>query len=519
VEPALYAWIRPALFLYASASVLGAVALLLAYGNALVSLPNLRQQSPTTRQQAKVALAGIVLGLFPFVGLTLIPEALGQRTLLPIHLTVLAVVFMPALFAYAILQYQLMGIRKLVHRGMVYGITTVALLTIILVGVALAFELVAENSTRVEDFPIPVIAGIAVAGILLFHPLRKGARWLVDRLIYGDVVDYRQLVEAMRRDLLGPGQTREVAEGITAILRQALQLESVLLFLGRGPDKAQLVAVDGKRGEEVLKDFYPDLETRLEESDGAEMMELRWEADSMLFTPLALPGKYCGYMVLGPKHNGEVFLEEEKQLISAMIPLFALTIDKSQLSEELRELNQRIIKAEEVERARIAIDIHDGPLQKAVLLTGAGGSAVGDSRELARFLVSELREICSRLRPAILDDLGVVAALEWQLEQIASRHGLLTRLTLNNVSEADRFPPDVELAIFRVTQEATNNAVKHAMCKNLEVRLSREGNNLALVVSDDGVGFALAPQSDGGLGISGMNERVMQLNGAFNIFS
>ena len=509
LAPTLYEWIRPASFLYVSASVLGAVGLMLITGN--------RQQSPTARQQARIALAGIVVGMFPFIGLTLIPEALGQTTLLPVHLTVLAVGFIPAFFAYAILQHQLLGIRTLVHRSMVYGIASITLLTIISIGLTGAFAVLTEDS--VSKYSIPLISAIVVLGIICFYPLRTRTRWLVDRLVYDDVVDYQRLAETVGRDLLAPGEVHEVASGMASVLREALRLESVLLFLGHSPSQAQLVVAEGERSEEVIRDLRPRLRAQFGKSQNQRLTEMRWESDSLLIASLAMPGKYHGYMVLGPKRQGEVFLEEEKQLVTTIIPILALAIDKSELSEELREMNKRLVQAGEAERARIATDIHDGPLQKAMLLGGIGDTFVQDPRELARQLSAELREVCSRLRPAILDDLGIVAALEWLLDEISLRHGLLTALSLNGVDEDERFYPDVELALFRITQEAANNAVKHAKCARLNVSLSMSESSLMLEVSDDGVGFEPAATSKGGFGLTGMSERVVQLKGRFDVRS
>ena len=507
--PMLYEWIRPVSFLYVSMSVLGAVVLMVITGN--------RQKSPTARQQARIALAGIVVGMFPFIGLTLIPEALGNDTLLPVQLTVLAVGFIPAFFAYAILQYQLLGIRRLVHRSMVYGIASITLLTIISIGLTGAFAVLMEDA--VNKYSIPLISAIVVLGIICFYPLRTRTRWLVDRLVYDDVVDYQRLAEAVGRDLLAPGEVYEVASGMATVLHQALRLESVLLFLGYSPSQAQLVAAEGERSEEVIRDLRLRLKAQSGKFQNQSVTEMRWESDSLLIVSLAMPGKYRGYMVLGPKRQGEVFLEEEKQLVTTIIPILALAIDKGELSEQLREMNQRLVQAGEAERARIAADIHDGSLQKAMLLGGIGDTFGQDPKELARQLSSELREVCSRLRPAILDDLGIVAALEWLLDEVSLRHGLLTELSLNGVDEVERFCPEIELTIFRITQEASNNAVKHAKCARLRVSLSMNENGLTLEVSDDGVGFEPAIRGKKGLGLPGMNERVVQLMGRFDVRS
>jgi two-component system sensor histidine kinase DegS len=154
-------------------------------------------------------------------------------------------------------------------------------------------------------------------------------------------------------------------------------------------------------------------------------------------------------------------------------------------------------------------------------LLAMDGNAISqhEKEKIAHQLVSELREVSSRLRPAILDDLGIVPAMEWLLENLPKRFGLATHFSLRNVSEEERFTPDVELALFRVSQESVNNAVKHAKATSVEVLLSKDVNSVVLRVSDDGVGLAPAAGQGSGLGVSKMRERLVQLNGSLDILS
>ena len=509
LAPPFYEIIRPAGFLYLASSIFGALGFLF--------FKVLREPSERLRQQAQLALWGIALGTLPFVGLTLIPEALIESSLFPGHITALAVGLIPAAFAYAILQHQMMGIRKLVHRGMVYGIATFMLLAFTTMGLVLVFSALVE--TTASPYRLALVSVIVVASVALFYPLRIGAHRLVDRLIYRDATDFQKLIEAMRRDFLMPSQTVEVAGRMAESVCSALNLESVLLFLGSSPSEASLVATAGERSDEVAKHIYPRLAAQVEKTPTQELSELHWESDSLLLVTLALPTRYFGYMLIGPKRAGEIFLEDEKRLITVMTPMLALALDKSELSEELRELNQRLVQAGGIERASVARDLHDGPLQNAVLLAGVGSNSVKDPGEIALLLAQELREICSRLRPAILDDLGVVPSLEWLLDSVKKRYEISTNLSLENISEDDRFPPLVELALFRVTQEAANNAVKHAMATTLDVSLARVNGTLVLTMADDGIGFSPESTPKGGLGLTGMYERIVQINGSFDIQS
>jgi signal transduction histidine kinase len=486
----------------------------LAGGIVLLAREVVRRRPTVARRQSAIALVGTAGGTLPFVALTLLPGAAGLESM-PSHITILALGLMPAAFAYALLQHQLLGIRRLVHRGMVYGIAALLLLT----AETLAFDFVARLEDlwpELHDSPW-IFASLLTAGIIAFFPLRTGAQILVDRFLYRDVPDYRVLMKAMREDLIAAGRSPDVATGLAVRLAGALNVESVLVFLGESMTMSKLAAVAGARAPEVLDRIYPQLQPYLAASDQQELADLTWEADSFLVAKLAFSKQYLGYILLGPKGSGEVFSREQKRLVETIIPLATLAISEAQLAEELRDLNQRLLKAEENGRALIAGDLHDGPLQKALLIARTSDTN-GDTRALANQLVYELREICSRLRPAILDDLGLAPALEWLLDGLARRSGISVHLTLHNILEDERFPPDVELALFRVTQEAANNAHKHSGCSTLEVTLMKNNGRLVLRVTDDGAGFS-APNHKGGFGLSGMRERISQVHGSFQILT
>lgn len=249
------------------------------------------------------------------------------------------------------------------------------------------------------------------------------------------------------------------------------------------------------------------------------MIELQRESDSFLISALATGSDFIGFLVLGPKDGGEVFVLEEKRLVATVSPILAIAIDKSQLSEDLRDLNQRLIHAEESERGRVAGDVHDGPLQRALLIIRENEGASGAIDELARQIVFDLREISSRLRPSILDDLGIVSSLDWLLNDVSKRSSLQTNLLLEGLEVDERLTPDVELVLFRVAQEASNNALKHSGGTSLEVTLNRYDHDLILRVADNGKGFARGLNKKGGSGLPGMRERVVQLGGCLEVTS
>jgi signal transduction histidine kinase len=272
---------------------------------------------------------------------------------------------------------------------------------------------------------------------------------------------------------------------------------------------------------------------------GQGFVELPWESSSVLVISLSIGSQHVGYAVLGPKESGEVFAEEDKQALALIIPILAIVVDSNEpyqrlkalnerlirtlgslnlhLGAELKLLNQRLLQAREDERLRMASDLHDGPLQKALLLIQKIDRDQEDVEILARQLASELRETASQLRPSILDDLGIVAALDWLIRDMTKDSGFHASLSLHNIDAEKRFPPDIELALFRISQEMVNNAVEHSQGTFLEICLSKDGDDIVLQVTDNGVGLPSTSQGNNGFGLSGMQRRAAQLGGSFTI--
>jgi signal transduction histidine kinase len=439
----------------------------------------------------------------------------SRNDILPSHLTAVLWGIIPLTFAYAILRHQLLGIRRLVHRGMVYGITTIVTLV-------LMSSLVVAVDTRLQGLLRPadrawVTAALLALGALLFHVLSRAVRVVVDRVFYPDEVDPGTLLASMRDDLVGGAHAEDVVAAMVTKLKESLRLEAVGLFLGTTAETMRVAASAGSRADETVAFVRP----RILGADFGEsgVSEVRWGSDALLITRLEAGSEPFGFLALGPKESGEIFLREERRLVETVTPILALAIRETSLLEELRQVSERLTDAEEAERARIARDLHDGPLQKAILLGGGAEEMLRDRKGVARELVTELRELCARLRPAILDDLGLVPALEWLLEQTAQGFTVTPRLTLRGMTEDDRLAPGVELALFRVTQEAVNNALKHGHARSIHVALTRTMNGVELSVTDDGHGAVLSGDPMGGLGIPGMRERLRQVGGSVSIGS
>jgi signal transduction histidine kinase len=196
---------------------------------------------------------------------------------------------------------------------------------------------------------------------------------------------------------------------------------------------------------------------------------------------------------------------------------------------ELKELSARLLSAQEEERRTISRELHDEVGQSlSALLMEAGNAAatvppgslevrrhVDSIKKLAEASVNVIRNMTLLLRPSMLDDLGLVPALEWQAREVSKRTGL--RVHLAAEESADQLSDELKTCIYRVVQEALHNCVRHSQARTVRVVVRQEPSKIVLSVEDDGHGFDARRVR--GLGLVGMEERVHHLGGAFEVES
>jgi signal transduction histidine kinase len=195
----------------------------------------------------------------------------------------------------------------------------------------------------------------------------------------------------------------------------------------------------------------------------------------------------------------------------------------------LEQLSARLVDAQEMERRTISRELHDqvGQSLNALLVEAANLAKriqendtvslryLNNIRTFADSSVNSIRDIALLLRPSMLDDLGLMPALDWQAREVSRRSGIKITVTAQNVS--DSLPDEMRTCIYRVVQEALHNVSRHSMAKTAVVTVRQEDGSLFLSVEDDGGGFD--HEKKRGLGMLGMEERVRQLGGHFEIQS
>jgi signal transduction histidine kinase len=271
---------------------------------------------------------------------------------------------------------------------------------------------------------------------------------------------------------------------------------------------------------------------------------------SFLGAPILLRGRNLGNLYLTDKQGAAEFTEEDEQLIQVLAAHAAIAIDSARLyeqtnetlaqrvrelhaaNEQLQRLTALVITAQEEERRRIARELHDDTAQALtsvlvrmrLLARQATRDEVRDGLyellELTTDALDGVRRMALDLRPSTLDDLGLVPAVESYAREFGERWGIAVRTRVQGLS--GRLPPDRELIVYRVIQEALTNVAKHAGATTVEISLQGEGEHLIATVRDNGRGFAVAQTLEArerGLGLFGMQERAQLAGGYVDVQS
>jgi signal transduction histidine kinase len=316
------------------------------------------------------------------------------------------------------------------------------------------------------------------------------------------------------------------------------------VLLPEGSDELRVAAVAGEEAGQLLGQTM----RRSESKSGRVLAERRSErVDSVLddpevnqevmrrlvsrsgvWVPLIVNDRSIGVLVAHDKISSSDarFTDDDLRLAETFASRAAVAVD---LSERVaRDALRRVVAAQEVERRRLARELHDetGQALTSILLGLRGLEetferdesrvALARIRDLTVNTLQDVRRLAVELRPKALDDFGLVPALE----QLTETWSVATAIGVDFAAnlEHDRFSTEIATALYRIVQESLTNVVKHAHASHVSILLTRKNGSVVAVIEDDGNGFDLAEVRDG-FGIEGMRERVALLDGRLRIES
>jgi signal transduction histidine kinase len=522
--------------------------------------------SPLIRQQALVLLVGIGVGLSGLIVFTWAPVALHfPPPANPQWGGVIAALY-PLSIGYAILRYQLFDIRVVVRKGLIYSLLT-AILTAVFLLLSLATGYLFQGLTGRQSFLVALFPALFIA--VLFQPARGRIQTFVDRVFFRREYQVRQTLTAFSRGLSTLREKGEVVRLVLDTVSETLGAQEATLWLlddGQyrptvSSQKAAetskvsetselwLLPAEGELAAWLAQERRPLLLIPDDHSSRAE--DLR-QAGATLAVPLLAGENLLGVLTLGEKRSGDLYTQEDIELLTTLAHSATLALENARLHEErmaiLRQQLAQVTAAQEEERQRIARELHDGvgPALASLnirlrtarkLLERDQHPVAGEIEELAEQAqanIQDIRRLIYDLRPAALDELGLVPALREYVARYQEEHGLEVALALPALpvpsvaegspvegSESDeRLPAALETALFRIVQEALANVARHARARRVEVTMTRDQGGVILCISDDGQAFdPEAPRPGTHLGLWSMRERVEQLGGRFEVES
>jgi signal transduction histidine kinase len=346
--------------------------------------------------------------------------------------------------------------------------------------------------------------GNALAAELELEPLLA----LVARRLQ-ELVDARLVLIALPE---GESLRIAAAEGDSAFGVTGMELDIDRSKAGRVLERGRSERVDS-----VLDD--PEVD---------QQVTRRLGVHSALYVPLLVRGEAIGVVIAHDKRAASpAFGEDDLRLAETLAARAAIAVNQSERVS--RDVVRRVVEAQELERARLARELHDEtgqaltsillglrPLEQAAESEGVR-AAVSSVRELVVSTLQDVRRLAVELRPTALDDFGLVPAVERLTDTFREQSGLQVELEAQLGQE--RLPREAETALYRVIQEAFTNVVKHSGARRVSVLLQRKGGSALAVVEDDGGGFDPARTRADALGLAGMRERLALVGGRLRIES
>jgi signal transduction histidine kinase len=422
------------------------------------------------------------------------------------YVAVYATLAVPVFTYIAILRYRLYDIDIIINRTLVYGALTSCVVGIYVLAVGGLGALFQSRG----NLGVSLIATGLVA--VLFQPLRNRLQRGVNRLMYGERDDPYAVISRLGRRLEATLAPDTVLPTVVETIAEALKLPYAAILL--------------KEGESF----------RTASSYGSPTAE----PDAL---PLVYQREEIGRLLIGPRAPGEGFSDADRSLLEDLARQAEVAVHAVRLTADLQRSRERLVTTREEERRRLRRDLHDG-FGPTLASLGLGLNVVRKlmaSNELqdadgvlsrleqeTEETVADVRRLIYSLRPPTLDDLGLVAAIQQQAE---SQGMVVTPIDTKAVERCENqpvfwleapedlpsLPAAVEVAAYRIAQEAITNVARHARARTCRVRLSVDeaAGALLLEITDDGIGMSTGRRA--GVGLSSMRERAVELGGTCEV--
>jgi signal transduction histidine kinase len=389
-----------------------------------------------------------------------------------------------------------------------------------------------EDFTEEDQELVTLLAGQAAVAIENARLYEASTRWS------------RQLqsLNEVGNALATETDIEKLLDLIVRRLRELLEARVVALALPTGGDELRFAAVAGaegllgttisrsgsKSGAVLARRRSERIDSVLDDPEVHHEVSRQLAARTGMWVPLIARDQAIGVLEIHDKEGPDPrFTHDDFRLAETFAARAAVAVELSQ--RVARDAVRRVVQAQETERQRLARELHDEtgqaltsillglkPLEEA-LTDHPAREALGELREHVVGALQDVRRLAVELRPAVLDDFGLVPALERLTDAFAEQSGV--RVDFHSALGEMRLPSEVEMTLYRIVQESLTNIVKHADAHNVSVSLSRRESGVAAVIEDDGAGFDQRVVDGSGIGLLGMRERLALIDGRLEIES
>ncbi len=401
--------------------------------------------------------------------------------------TNLAVLGIAAAAGAAVLYHRLYDIELIINRTLVFGALTAAVAALYVVAIGATGMLLRESN---------VVGSVLATGVVavLFQPLRARLQRGVNRLLYGQRDEPIAVLAALGEQLERASGLDQVPLTLVRTVAESLKLPYVALALNE-PDGLRVAAEYGRPVTSTVK------------------------------LPLVYQQQEIGELRVAPRDQREALDPADRALLETVVRQAGAALRGVQLTRDLRRSHLELVTSREEERRRLRRDLHDGlgPALASLTLGLDAARNLLDSepksvsplllelRQQVQAVIKDVRRLVYDLRPPALDELGLVGALREQVGQY-EQQGL--SVEVRAVESLPPLPAAVEVAAFRIVQEALTNVTRHAKARACRVTLEAAAD-LNVIIEDDGVGLPATVRP--GVGLNSMRERAIELGGRFCI--
>jgi two-component system sensor histidine kinase ComP len=481
------------------------------------------------KRQTGIIFMGTLISLLPFLFLSGLPALLFGRdsayVLLPSDISILTIIFLPISYGYVIYQHRLLKIDLMINRVLV-------LFLLLLITLFFSFIILSVISILFH-LPAPMAVAGSLVCVLFTLPsasMQKGIKMQVDRILYGGYYDYTTVTSDLSNSLVQAIDRPSFVKLLTYDLPKKMKItKSALLLLSE--DELALQDTEASGNKIQFSDPICQTLTTMQQPKFAQNLWHISDDDALedwksffwtqLFVPIVHQDMLYGLLILGDRVNGDIYSNQDLQILATVSQQAALSIANIFLIERLRGLAQQLVRSDEEQRKRLATDLHDTVLQNLIFVKQRLPKSDPELIALVDDSLRMIQQTIKAQRSSLLDR-GLMFALQDMinyLQKLADEEIVI--LWHNNLDGGIALSDEKATQLYRIVHESLINVLKHSHAEKAVVSARKVDGFLELKIEDDGVG--MASETDVYLGhhygLIGMQERASMIGAEMSINS